>query len=722
MQKASYILCSILFVLFYGAFLAKAQTNETIEMGVVYSENQEIVGGAKLEIDGEVYTSNELGKFIVQGYDLGRQPRKVISLKQGFEVSAFQVVGNQLIITVRKPINNIIRGRIIDENKIPIAGITVSLRVAGKLKEVKTNEKGNFQLIVPGSFRPTKNTKFIIEDSNIINSAHVFKKTYNYQIQVRKKPAYLLLNKKFYVTVKDLQGRSVPQTPVSLGDKVYKTTSQGNFTPTLKRFGDTFSFPGYDLINIDSVPNRDKLILYANRFIEIEYPAPTVDSVQAVDTVIAVVEQDPKVPFLSNLDILNRFFKEPQQVINEARVILNEGDLTPEEQDDLLNTIGNLTDRLSESEKDQLDIDVIQSEFTRLEKQFLSEKALRKKEQREFEAKQKEDEEKLIIFGSIGAVLLIFTTFVALLARQFRKQRNQIGEQKEKLEYLNVDLKDKNEQITDSIRAAELIQEAILPITADIKSTFSENFILFRPKDIVSGDFYWYKESTDESGRKLNYIAAIDCTGHGVPGAFMSMIGNTLLNEIIDKKSAVDTNEILEQLDEGIIKALKQDTSDNDGGMDVCFCKIIYNDDDTIDLQFSGAKRPLYLFMEGSNELLKLDGTIRSIGGRQQSRTTRRNSSKAKKKRSKKPFEAHNFVLKKGSEVYLSSDGLVDQNGKSPDGTEKPKFGTKKLLETLKEIHTEKMEDQSSTFHQLLEEHKEGAEQRDDITLIGLRL
>ena len=718
MRKALNIICSVCILLIFTCLVANGQS---INEGMVHTTDGQIVGGAKLKVDGREYISNAEGKFILQNYDLGRQPKEISSLKQGLEVASFVVVGNTLQVTMRKPQYNEVYGQVVDNNNIPLSNLNVSISLAGKLISAKTNIEGKFKLKTPSGFRPSEDTRFIIEDSNILKTAFLFQGSYNYLFKVKKQPTYLVLGKKFYVKVNNASGRSLSGVPVVLGDQTYRTRN-GAVTPTLKNYGDRLVFTAHEVIKIDSVENRNLLIATVRQIEGVDFT----EEIQPtkVDTVV-VLAQESSVA-LQDVEALKNAFNQSQAINERVKSLqdrLEGGKISDDERKVIMDALVSLNTQMEDSEralmksraemKSRLDSMII--EFGDAKSKASKLEAIRIQSELENQRVKEETQRQLYLFSGIGAVLLIFLGFTINIARQFRKQRNQIGTQKQDLEHLNVNLKEKNEQITDSIRAAELIQEAILPVAAHIQATFSENFILFRPKDIVSGDFYWFKKIVNENGKIVNYIASIDCTGHGVPGAFMSMIGNTLLNEIINKEGVSETNEILELLDQGVIAALKQDTTNSDEGMDVCFCKMIYNEDDTIDLQYTGAKRPLFIFMESSNELLKIDGTPRSTGGRQQSRSGRR-------KRAKKPFEAHNFVLKKGSEVYLSSDGLVDQNGKTAEGEEKPKFGTKKLLETLKDIHCQSMAKQGETFNKLLDEHKEYAEQRDDITLIGLRL
>ncbi len=271
----------------------------------------------------------------------------------------------------------------------------------------------------------------------------------------------------------------------------------------------------------------------------------------------------------------------------------------------------------------------------------------------------------------------------------------------------------KNQHITDSIRYARTIQKAILPSQKQLRQTFDDQFVIFKPKDIVSGDYYWYTHiNAGDNHQKLkslglsslSFIAAVDCTGHGVPGAFMSMIGNTLLNEIVNVKSIYEPKMILEYLNEGIVKALKQEDQANDDGMDICLCAISKNGFAGAKVSFTGAKRPLYYLPANSGHLMEIKGDNRSIGG-------------MIGKKSEREFSNNEFYLDKGSTIYLCTDGISDQNNQ-----ERRKFGTKKLKQVLQANVHKPLKDQKVAIESALKSHQGNSEQRDDITMIAVKI
>jgi serine phosphatase RsbU (regulator of sigma subunit) len=272
----------------------------------------------------------------------------------------------------------------------------------------------------------------------------------------------------------------------------------------------------------------------------------------------------------------------------------------------------------------------------------------------------------------------------------------------------------KNKDITDSIRYAQTIQEAMLPGQAQMKEVFGEHFVIYRPKDIVSGDFYWLdrlksdgEDSTpaisamSDSGNKV-FFATIDCTGHGVPGGFMTLIANQLLNEIVSARRIHDPAMIIEMMDRKIRSILKQQEKVNDDGMDICLTMMERQADGRMRIVYAGARRPLYFFVAKENKLYTLKGDRASLGGPQ-----RKDSN----------YNRYELMLNKGDMIYMLTDGFADQN--NPD---KQKFGTKNLCDML-ELHATKSADQQkSLIEASLDAHMNGAEQRDDITVIGIRI
>ena len=281
------------------------------------------------------------------------------------------------------------------------------------------------------------------------------------------------------------------------------------------------------------------------------------------------------------------------------------------------------------------------------------------------------------------------------LERIVQERTAEIRKQSQLILEKNKEITEKNKEITDSIKYAQRIQTAMLPMEEKIQAAIPEHFILFRPKDIVSGDYYWFAE-TEQSV----IITAADCTGHGVPGAFMSMIGSQILTEIV-VEGITSPEEILTNQNRRIRKALKQDTTANQDGMDMALCRI---DKKTHLVEYSGAKNQLVVIQNG--ELTEYKADKQSIGGQQ--------------------LYGDDFQYKKvaiqpdgNTWFYMFSDGYKDQFG----GPNNAKFLIKNLRALFMEIHNEPPEKQREILNDTIEKWiKDGnTEQTDDIIIIGFK-
>jgi PAS domain S-box-containing protein len=261
-----------------------------------------------------------------------------------------------------------------------------------------------------------------------------------------------------------------------------------------------------------------------------------------------------------------------------------------------------------------------------------------------------------------------------------------------------------NEMIKSSIRYAKTIQNAILPPKENLDKLF-ENFLIYRPKDIVSGDFYWISKVKNNESEKT-IVAVVDCTGHGVPGALMSMAGVQLLNEIVKTDNIVSPCKILENLDIKVKATLHQYNDESNEGMDVCLCCIEKIPENQIQIQYCGAKRPLIYNKKTNEKINVLPGIRRGIGG-----PRKRNEDILPL------FVNSELILTKGDIIYLSSDGLTDQNN-----SHREKFGHQRLIEALQYSKDTSFLENEKYLHQIFDEFSENQEQRDDITLLAIKL
>ncbi|MBI5542078.1 MAG: tetratricopeptide repeat protein [Bacteroidia bacterium] len=304
-------------------------------------------------------------------------------------------------------------------------------------------------------------------------------------------------------------------------------------------------------------------------------------------------------------------------------------------------------------------------------------------------------------------------------------QRDEIEAQRDLVTIQKEEIEEIHKEVTDSINYAKRIQEALLPVSDSARSLLGEHFILFKPKNIVSGDFYW--------AIKINnflIVAVADCTGHGVPGAFMSMLGISFLNEIVQKQEINKANHILNQLRLEIINALQQKGvhGEQKDGMDI---SLLVVNVETNEAQWAGANNPLYIIssviLNGSEEHFSCE--VKSNFSKIYSSTTPLNNNYRliELKGDKMPiaiyplmndFINHEFKLNKGDSVYLFTDGYADQFG-GPKGR---KFMYKQFKEVLINISNYKMQVQKEILEKAFEEWKDSREQIDDVTVMGLKI
>ncbi|HEY0029963.1 MAG TPA: two-component regulator propeller domain-containing protein [Bacteroidia bacterium] len=281
------------------------------------------------------------------------------------------------------------------------------------------------------------------------------------------------------------------------------------------------------------------------------------------------------------------------------------------------------------------------------------------------------------------------------------KQKTELQVAYNQIEEKNEMVEQKNRDITDSINYAQRIQKAILPLDAEIQKSLPQSFVLFKPRDIVSGDFYWFADLVKKGNATSSgsIFACVDCTGHGVPGAFMSMIGNSLLNEIVYEKKIYEPAKILDYLNEGVRLSLKQNQQDNKthDGMDIALISI-----DGLELNYAGAHRPLLLIRNGKLEEIVADKF--PIGG-MPSETER-------------SFTNNKIALMPGDSLYMFTDGFVDQFG----GEKGKKFMTRRFKELLLSIQDKTMQEQRMLLDQCIEDWKRNTEQVDDILVIGIKI
>jgi serine phosphatase RsbU (regulator of sigma subunit)/F0F1-type ATP synthase assembly protein I len=283
-----------------------------------------------------------------------------------------------------------------------------------------------------------------------------------------------------------------------------------------------------------------------------------------------------------------------------------------------------------------------------------------------------------------------------VLEQKVVERTEEVVKQKEEIELKTKELEILFKQVTDSIHYAKRIQEAILPPNNLVKQILPESFVLYKPKDIVSGDFYWIDKKGDWS-----YFAAVDCTGHGVPGAFMSIVGYNLLKDILKNTDSIEPSIIMDKMNDGVANTLHTNTTSGKqtkDGMDMTLCALNYK---TLELQFSGAFNPLYIVR--NNELIQYKADKFPVGmfiGE------------------KLAFTNHTIQLQKGDSIYIFSDGYADQFG----GPKGKKFMAGNFRQLLLDVSKLPIERQKTTLNQTIEEWRGNLEQVDDMLIIGVQV
>lgn len=302
----------------------------------------------------------------------------------------------------------------------------------------------------------------------------------------------------------------------------------------------------------------------------------------------------------------------------------------------------------------------------------------------------------ILIITVIVALFLLGAVVFAFRSIQQRKKNNTLLRNKnDEIVHQKEIIEETHKEITDSIAYAKRIQSAILPPAKLISEALPNSFVLYKPKDVVAGDFYWLEKSSG-----LTLFAAADCTGHGVPGAMVSVICNGALNRSVREFGLTLPGEILDKARDIVIQEFEKSEEDVKDGMDIALCSIEGTSTGSVTLKYAGAHNPLWVIR--NNEVLEIKADKQPVGKFEMAKT----------------FTTHEFHLEKGDNVYIFSDGYVDQFG----GDKGKKFKPKALRELLLSIQDKSMDDQKSMLDDSFEKWRGSLEQVDDVCMIGIHI
>lgn len=652
-------------------------------------------------------------------------PKSLTAVKNGFSFTNWVYDTTSREVTVHMKTTGIIKGMVASKKgNLPVSNVKVLL-VGTQAAPALTNKKGEFEIQLPPNISPNLPKKYAVYSFGLQSSDFEFYERDGLSnIRLQQIPARKIMA--VYV-IDNITKKPIADLKLTADGKEYVSDQKGyiKFAYALNTKYE-FKPKGYQVFNLAYDEAEHILRLRVQQELS-----------NVSDTVVVRTRTGERL--IVKVDEFNTLLAERNKNLSQERTQLQkEADdikkklenenISEEERKALTNKLNAIFSNLAKNKEVGDSIEGIRrkvlEEINNKLKLAQTQSALARKNAQALQLKQKAEransQRNQLIFASIAAILLLIVVAFFIFNRRNRKQNKLLGEKvteinrkKEMLEESKNILDRKNAQlnqqrhelerqhtkITDSIRYALTIQEAILPAKEMIAQTFDDYFILYKPKDIVAGDFYWFAQKGNNS-----IISAIDCTGHGVPGGFMTMIGNTLLNQIVKEDDITDPKEILTQLNVKVKETLKEQVKDagRDGdGMDL---GILNFDMTKSTATFCGAKTPLYYVTNG--EITYLKGTNISIG--------------STLSRKKKEFKSHTINFEKGDMFYLASDGFQDQLGGPNNGKEK--FLKKSFITLIEEVSVYPLEEQARRFEEALAKWQGSGDQTDDIVILGIKV
>ena len=390
---------------------------------------------------------------------------------------------------------------------------------------------------------------------------------------------------------------------------------------------------------------------------------------------------------LQNFTLKNNPYIALDAKLTLAEILIKQ--LKHDEASKLLLQIYNEKDSVEESYQRGL-LNELELKFQTKEKDLLLQKS-----KKDLKIKQAESERRQILIvglAGVGLLLLLLVFYVRKANRNITKANKLIEDQNGELKHQKRMMEDTNHAIISSIRYAQNLQNAILPPNETIAEFFPRHFTIYLPKDIVAGDFYWV-----ESMNNRVFFAVADCTGHGVPGAMVSVVCHNALNQALRNDGIMQPGALLDKARELVVKTFEKNSVNIKDGMDIALCSF---DLETLELHFSGANNSL-LIARG-NKLIKLNANRQAIGFTE----------------SPVPFDTHAFQLKSSDRIYAFSDGFADQFG----GDNDKKYKSKRMEDFIVSLQHLSMDDQKDALMREFENWKGNNEQTDDVSILGIEV
>jgi serine phosphatase RsbU (regulator of sigma subunit) len=667
---------------FFTSHFVFAQEEFTIK-GQTIDENGKPIGNVKVMIDKEIVTSTGTGIFQIH-LSKGITPTKIIASKVGLTLKdwKYDEQGKKMTIILQSR-NNILRGEVRNKSNAEVGGVYVTIQGINDNKPAKTNFDGKFTIILPNDYKANESTPFFI-DGLPVESKEVSFKDENHYVTLRKPKA--IKEKQTEEATTEQEEETNDHTIVKMKEK---NTTNNKKVPAEFNYREEFEKLNKDL------DNQRRMITESNEKVREDLSRITDKVKESGASVNRANIRDQMSSLELQLAVNNKAYTESQQKTNE---VIEKLKMELMEKDSL----NSLT---------QGKLEVVTAEKAQAEERF---------------------NRNILIASALIVFLLILAVIFYFVGKRIQKQSKQISiqaqelthayqeikntnktlesqkmvleDQKSVLEKQKVIIEKKNSNITASINYAQRIQHAMLPRQQDIQNLLPNLFLFFKPREIVSGDFYWIAEHEDNYGAKKIIIAAIDCTGHGVPGAFMSMVGDGLLNQIVKLQQISSPELILKELDKGIRDTLNQEETENKDGMDIAICVI---DKYNKILEFAGAKNPLVYIQNG--ELKEIPGDKMHIGGQMR---------KGEDKLKHKHFTKHTIDTSPPTTFYIFTDGYEDQFG----GEENKKFSKRQLHRVLFEHHKEPLYEQKWRLEKSINDWSGHHAQIDDILVIGFQV